>query len=177
VQIDWNSAATWAQAISSTVVLFMIYFQIRQVNTQIVQTETQEKFRRSWEFVKLYRDELREDEVHLIPFKEDFQPMSAERDDEAFREHMQHFYGPRYHLFVLLNQLVEHQEVDERILFGYLEDDFNRFVELGIRNYGLETFKTESGVKLKLLLTLWGSQIKSNRLLYGSTQYAKPQSP
>jgi hypothetical protein len=176
VQIDWNAAATWAQAISSTVVLFMIYFQIRQVNTQIVQTDTQEKFRRSWEFVKLYRDELRVDEVQLLPFKEGFSPMAADRGDEAFREHMQHFYAPRYHLFVLLNQLVEHQEVDERILFGYLEDDFNRFVELGIKNYGLETFKTESGAKLKLLLTLWGSQIKSNRLLYGSAQYAKPQS-
>jgi hypothetical protein len=178
VQIDWDSAAAWAQAITSTIVLFMIYFQIRQVNTQIIQNDEQERFRRSWEFVKLYRDELREDEVLLNPWREGFCPLDCERAADAFKEHMRHFYWPRYHLFVLLNKLVEHQEVDERILFGYLEEDFNKFIELGVRNYGIETFKTECGIRLKLLLTLWGSQIKSNRLLYGTTaEYAKQQSP
>lgn len=170
MRIDWNLVATWAQAISSTVVLFMIYFQIRQVNTQIVQSDEQEKFRRSWEFVKLYRDELREDEIHLLPHKEGFEPLLSPKDGDAFAEYIQHFYWPRYHLFVLLNQLVEHQQVDERLLFGYLEDDFNRFVELGITQYGLEAFKSDCGPKLRLLLALWGSQIRSKKLLYGTTQ-------
>lgn len=177
MHIDWNLTATWAQAISSTVVLFMIYFQIRQVNDQINQSEVQEKFRRSWEFVKLYRDELRESEIHLQPYKEGFNPLITEPGTTGFAQFIEHFYFPRYHLFVLLNQLVEHQEVDERLLFGYLEEDFNRFVELGIRQWGLERFKSEYGPKLRLLLTLWGSQIKSTRMLYGTPEYAQQQSP
>lgn len=174
MQLDWNLVAVWAQAISSTVVLFMIYFQIRQVNTQIVQVDEQERFRRSWEFVRLYRDELRSDEMQLSSYKLDFLPLCCEPDTEPFHKHMLYFYAPRYPLFTLLNQLVEHQQVDERILYGYLEDDFNKFVELGIRKYGLEKFRVQYGTKLKLLLTLWGSQIKSTRLLYGApTEYVE----
>lgn len=169
MHIDWNLIATWAQAVSSTVVLFMIYFQIRQVNTQIIQSEDQEKFRRSWEFVKLYRDELRQDEVLLVKHKEGFNPLICEPGTEAFELHMRHFYYPRYHLFGLLNQLVEHQQVDERILFGYLSDDFNKFVELGIRQFGLDEFRAQYAAKMKLLFALWGTQIKSTRMLYGST--------
>lgn len=166
-QMDWNVAApAWAQAIANTVVLFMIYLQIRQTNVQLIQSDEQEKFRRSWEFVKLYRDELREDEVRLVPFRESFNPLTSQVTDEAFAAFIKHYFNPRFNLFLLLNQLVQHQEVDERILFGYLEDDFNRFVELGIRQYGAEEFKRTIGARMKILLAHWGSQIKSGKLLY-----------
>lgn len=176
MHIDWNLTASWAQSISSTIVLFMIFSQIRQVNTQIIQSDNQEKFRRSWEFVKLYRDELRNDESKLNEYKDGFVPLTCDPGTEAFKRHVQHFYLPRLHLFVLLNQLVEYQEVDERLLFGYLEEDFNKFVELGIRQNGLEAFKLEHGQRLRLLLTLWGTQIKSTRMLYGMAEYAQQQS-
>ena len=167
-QIDWELLAVWAQAVSSTVVLFMIWYQMKQVNTQMIQSDEQEKFRRSWEFVRLYREEVKQDDYSLFELKETFNPLINEPECDQFCKFMTHFYYPRYHLFMLLNQLVQNQEVDERILFGYLEDDFNRFIEMGVRKYGLDDFRSKFGVKIKLLLTLWGSQITSTKLLYGT---------
>jgi hypothetical protein len=166
--IDWNLVAVWAQSISSTVVLFMIYFQIKQVNTQILQNDVQERFRRSWEFIKTYLDELRIDHAKLEQYRDEFDCGEAVVDSQQFQAWIQHFYRPRVHLFYLLNKLIEHQEADERLLFGYLEDDFNTFVTLGVRFYGLETFKKKVGVRIKILLSLWGSQIPAAKLLYSS---------
>jgi len=45
---DLGSAADWAQAVSSTVVLFFIYQQMKQTNTQMIQNDDQERYRRSW---------------------------------------------------------------------------------------------------------------------------------
>jgi hypothetical protein len=176
LHIDWTLVATWAQAISSTIVLFMIYMQIKQANTQILQSDQHERFSRSWEFVKLYREELKPDDALLMHAKESFSALASDLDAGVFEQFVCHFFLPRYHLFVLLNQLVQHQEVDEKILFGYLEDDFNRFVEIGVTKYGASGFITGYGAKLRLLLTLWGTQIKSNRLLLGTPEYAKQPS-
>lgn len=168
--IDWNLVAVWAQSISSTVVLFMIYFQIKQVNTQIIQNDVQERFRRSWEFIKTYLDEVRRDTLHLEEFKERFDAWDTATDTEQFRAWMKHFYRPRIHLFYLLNKLVEHQEADERLLFGYLEDDFNTFVTLGVRQFGLEEFKRTTGGRIRILLSSWGSQISASKLLYSGQE-------
>lgn len=176
MHIDWTLIATWAQAISSTIVLFMIYKQIKQANTQILQSDEHEKFSRSWEFVKLYRDELKPGDSMLLHVKEGFNPLEADKESEQFELFVCHFFLPRYHLFILLNQLVQLQEVDEKILFGYLEDDFNRFVEIGVTKYGAGPFILSYGAKLKLLLALWGAQIKSSRLLVGMPDYAKQES-
>jgi len=174
-QIDWNLVAVWAQAISSTVVLFMIYMQIRQVNDQIIQNDQHERFRRSWEFVKLYREELKSDDSKLVSIEDEFNPLVDTPDCEAFREFWNHFFIPRLNLYILLNQLVANQEVDEKILYGYLEADFNKFVEIGIRKYGLDEFKAKFGVKIKLLIQLWGSLIPSSRMLYAPTgSHPKP---
>lgn len=166
--IDWNLAAVWSQAISSTVVLFMIYFQIRQVNTQIIQNDEQERFRRSWEFIKVYLDELRENSPILKACQCAKAVSAAEMDKETFETYQRYFYEPRLHLFVLLNKLVEHQEVDERLLFGYLDEDFNRFVELGVRLSGADEFKRESGSRIQILLNLWGTGIRAGKLLYSA---------
>ncbi len=168
--IDWNLVAVWAQSISSTIVLFMIFFQIKQVNTQIIQNDIQERFRRSWEFIKTYLDEVRMDAVHLEEYKEKFDIYTAAPDNEQFLAWIKHFYRPRVHLFYLLNKLVEHKEADERLLFGYLEDDFNTFVTLGIRKFGLEEFKKTTGARIKILLSLWGSQITASKLLYSGPE-------
>ncbi len=164
--IDWNLLAVWAQSVSSTVVLFMIYFQIKQVNTQILQNEVQERFRRSWEFIKTYLDEVRSDAASLEQYRENFDSCNMCTESEQFRAWVKHFYRPRVHLFSLLNKLIEHQEADERLLFGYLEDDFNTFVIIGLRLYGLDEFKKTIGVRIKILLSLWGSQIPAAKLLY-----------
>ncbi|HEY9778408.1 MAG TPA: hypothetical protein V6C81_31895 [Planktothrix sp.] len=175
MNVEWGSVADWAQAISSTVVLVLIFFQMRQVNRQMTQSEELERYRRSWEFVTFCREELREDErlvAHLTDSYEEY--LRAVGTDE-FRELIDHFYKPRLHVFMLLNQLVQHQEVDERVLYGYLEDDFIRFVELGIANLGQPTFTKEIGPKLDLLLTLWGSQSRIRTLLFpAKTQQATP---
>jgi hypothetical protein len=162
---NWGSVADWAQAISSTVVLLLIYLQMRQVNSQMLQNEAQERFRRSWEFVRLYRDELREYEHILenLPTRIDkFAPDPNASELELLNTN---FLQPRIHLFILLNNLVQHQEVDERVLFGYLEDEFNQFVQVGIKRSGLKQFKKEVGTKMNLLMTLWGTQIKCKELL------------
>jgi hypothetical protein len=166
VQIDWGLAASWAQAISNTVVLFLIYLQMRQVNSQMVQNDDQERYRRSWEFVKLYREELRQSEHDLVPLKDQFQVNATDPSSDLFKTLFEEFFKPRMHLFVLLNQLVHHQEVDERVLFGYLESDFNLFVELGIIRHGAAEFRKLIGSRIDILITLWGSQIKSSQLLY-----------
>jgi hypothetical protein len=54
------------------------------------------------------------------------------------------------------------------MLFGYLEEEFNKFVEIGIKHYGLVEFKKEVGSKINLLITLWGSQIKSSTILFAA---------
>jgi hypothetical protein len=169
--VVFGSVADWAQAISSTVVLVLIYKQMKLTNTQIVQNDDQERFRRSWEFVKLYREELREFERRLESYGDpfSFNPLSADPQSEDFRLFVTNFFRPRIHLFILLNQMVQRQEVDERVLFGYLEDEFNKFVEIGIRSASLQEFKKGIGVKISLLLSLWGTHIKASNLLYSST--------
>jgi hypothetical protein len=63
-----------------------------------------------------------------------------------------------------LNQLVHHQEVDERVLYGYLEEDFNRFVELGTASLGQQSFTRDVGPKVDLLLTLWRTHSRNKNL-------------
>lgn len=166
---NFGSFADWAQAISSTVVLILIYHQLKQTNAQMIQNDDQERFRRSWEFVKLYREELREFEKRLESFGDSFNVLNADTQSQDFQFFVLNYFRPRVHLFVLLNQMVQRQEVDERVLFGYLEQEFNTFVEIGITNSGLQEFKKETGVKINLLLTLWGSHIQAGNLLYSST--------
>jgi hypothetical protein len=165
--IDWNLVAVWVQTVANTVVLFMIYLQMKQVQQQMTQSDSQERFSRSWEFVKLYRDELREFEQRIEVYRDEFDPLTAEPNSEAYSAYIAHFYKPRWHLFLLLNHLIRHQEVDERILFDYLGEEFNRFVEIGMRHYG-HTFKTDMCSKMDILVTSWGAQIKSSRLLYST---------
>jgi hypothetical protein len=171
--VDWAIAASWAQAIANTVVLFLIYLQMKQVNQQMIQNDEQEKWHRSWEFVRFYREELRECDRQLEPYRASgFDATKEPIDSEIYAQFITHFYKPRIHLFVLLNQMVQHQEVDERMLFGYLADEFNSFVEMGITISSLPEFRKSFGSKMDILLTLWGSLIKSKHLLYAT---ATPQ--
>jgi len=163
--VSWGSVADWAQAISSTVVLVLIYLQMRQVNSQMLQNEAQERFRRSWEFVRLYRDELREFEHRLESLPHPIDTILENPSPSQLELLSANFLQPRLHLFILLNNLVQHQEVDERVLFGYLEDEFNQFVQIGIKRSNLQQFKKEIAAKMNLLMTLWGTQIKCNELL------------
>ena len=118
----------WIQAATNTVVLIFIYWQLGQVREQMVQSDEQSRFSRSWEFLQFYEAQVRE----------------ADK-----------FYEPRISVFRLLNQLMSLQQVDERILFGYLEQDFNRFVQIGIEQCGRENFNREVKSQIQLLLTSW----------------------
>src|ERR1700676_2234384 len=102
LHVDWSLTASWAQAISNTVVLFLIYLQMRQVNSQMVQNDDQERYRRSWEFVKLYREELRESEHNLGPLREKFDVGATDQSSDVFTTLFEEFFKPRVHLFVLL---------------------------------------------------------------------------
>jgi len=164
----WGTVADWAQAVSSTVVLFLILLQMKQVNKQMVQNEDSDRFTRSWEFVKFYREQLKDIDRQVAPRFGAFDPLTAGKDSDDFRLFVASFYKPRIDLFVLLNQLIQHQQVDERLLYGYLECDFNKFIEIGVLYEGAQEFKAHIGAKINLLLTLWGSHIKSSNLLYGA---------
>jgi hypothetical protein len=171
--MDWAVAASWAQAIANTVVLFMIYLQMKQVNQQMAQNDQQERWHHSWEFIKFYREEVRESDRRLEGYlPSDFDPTTEPIDSEAFKTFVNYFYQPRIHLFVLLNQLIHYQEVDERMLFGYLAEEFNTFVEIGVASSSLADFRKVFGTRMDILLTLWGSLIKSKHLLYGAPQPA-----
>jgi hypothetical protein len=170
VKVDWAILAAWAQAIANTIVLVLIYLQMKQVNQQMIQNDDQERWRRSWEFVKFYREELRDCDVRLREYKgTGFNSLVEPSESPLYKVFIEHFFEPRVQLFILLNQLVQHQEVDERMLFGYLSDEFNQFVELGVINLTLPEFRKQFGTKINLLLTLWGTHIKSSHLLYSST--------
>jgi hypothetical protein len=173
--IDWNLVAVWVQTVANTVVLFMIYLQMKQVQQQMSQSDEHERFGRSWEFVKLYRDELRDLEERLENYRDSFDPLKSDPKSEAYATYLTYYYKPRWHLFLLLNHLIRHQEVDERILFDYLGEEFNRFVELGLTAYG-QQFKSDMFSQMNILVTSWGAQIKSNRLLY-STDFSAVELP
>ncbi|HEY9716227.1 MAG TPA: hypothetical protein V6C69_02060 [Trichormus sp.] len=168
MNISWGSVADWAQAISSTVVLVFIYMQMRQVNNQMLQNDEYEKYRRSWEFVTFCRNELRDNEQKVCVLWDSYEEVKKDPSSSDFELLICHYFNPRFHIFVLLNQLIQHQEVDERVLYGYLEEDFNRFVELGIIRMGHQGFTREVGPKIDLLLTLWGSNAKLKPLLFAT---------
>jgi hypothetical protein len=168
MNIAWGSVADWAQAISSTVVLIFIYMQMRQVNKQMLQNDEYEKYRRSWEFVTFCRNELRDNEQKVCELWDRYEEVKKDPTSSDFELMICHYFKPRYHIFVLLNQLVQHQEVDERVLYGYLDEDFNRFVELGILHMGQQPFTREVGPKIDLLLTLWGSNARLKPLLFAT---------
>src|SRR6516164_8934241 len=102
LQIDWALTASWAQAISNTVVLFLIYLQMRQVNVQMIQNDDLERFRRSWEFVKLYREELRDTRHDFEDVIARFDPNKTEPGAEICSTLDHEFFKPRVHLFILL---------------------------------------------------------------------------
>jgi len=157
---------SWIQAASHLIVLFFIYWQLRQVRDQMSQNEEHSKFQRSWEFIRFYSEELREENRCLTDLTESFpEVMQVEVGTDLFQSYMRHFYLPRISLFKLLDQLVSLQQLDERVLFEYMEGDFNHFVQLGVRSKGAEGFKKSAG--MKLLLSSWGSQIDARELLYG----------
>lgn len=167
-----QTLAVWLQALSSTIVLFLIYWQLRQVKEQMSQMEEHTKFQRSWEFLQFYQDAVQENELLLRVYQETFDPMTADVQSEAFEAYRRNFFEPRVPVFRLLNQLISFQQVDERMLFGYLEEDFNRFLLIGLRQYGPEAFKKQVGAHISLLLTAWGAQVQARALLYGAAPMA-----
>jgi hypothetical protein len=167
--IEPGSLADWAEALTNTVVLVFIYKQLRLMNVQMVQNDDQERFRRSWEFIKLYRDELSPTDGQLPPALLDLEVQDdLVLPDNELGQLVDLFYRPRLRLFSLLSQLLEHQEVEERLLFGYLIDDFNKFVFIGIRSGGAEPFKSDTAPKISMLLNAWGAQMKSRKLLFAN---------
>lgn len=167
--IDWAITASWAQAVANTVVLFLIYLQMKQVNLQMTQNDEQERWRRSWEFIKFYREELREYDKRLERYAEQGIDAAGEAvESDCYKCYLRNYYEPRIPLFILLNQLIQHQEVDERMLFGYLSDEFNRFIELGVSSSNTTEFRKTFGSRMDILITLWGTLIKSKHLLYTS---------
>ncbi|HNN63926.1 MAG TPA: hypothetical protein PKH78_12830, partial [Candidatus Obscuribacter sp.] len=93
-------------------------------------------------------------------------PVDYEPSGEDFQKLLELFYRPRVRLFTLLNLLMEHQEVEERLLFNYLIDEFNNFLAIGVKADGSAAFMQGTGARLSILLTAWGSQVKARKLLF-----------
>lgn len=166
MNLQLGSLADWAQAIASTVVLVFIYRQIKQQNLQMRQNDDHEQYRRSWEFVKFCREELRETEREIQPLLCEYDAIKNRPDSPEFKELVTYLFRPRVHIFALLNQLVKRQEVDERVLYGYLEDEFTHFCEIGVLSLGHEEFTRHVVPKISLLITLWGANNRLNSLLF-----------
>ncbi|MBK8221395.1 MAG: hypothetical protein IPK73_10280 [Candidatus Obscuribacter sp.] len=166
MSIEPGSAADWAAALTNTVVLLFIYRQLKLMNVQMIQNDEQERFRRSLEFIKLYKEQLEQTDS-LLPcelLNGDF--LEKEPSGEDFPKLLELFYRPRVRLFTLLNLLMEHQEVEERLLFNYLIDEFNNFLAIGVKADGSAAFMQGTGARLSILLTAWGSQVKARKLLF-----------
>lgn len=166
MSVEIGSLADWASALSNTIVLVFIYKQLRLMNVQMVQNDEQERFRRSWEFIKLYRDQLIALDDQVPKKLLDSEMAEAEFTPEELALLLEYYYRPRLRLFSLLSQLLQHQEVEERLLFGYLIDEFNNFVSLGVKSQGAPEFMANTGPRITMLLTAWGAQLKSRRLLW-----------
>jgi hypothetical protein len=167
MQISYGSVADWAQTISSTVVLVLIYKQMRLTSIQLRQAEDYERSRMSWDFIKFCHEELA-DEREISHHLERYEEIIKTPESKEFKDLIDHYYRPRVHVFALLNQLLHHQDVEERMLFGYLEEDFNRFIELGILKLGHKAFTQQLGPRLDLVITLWGSKARVKDLLFGN---------
>jgi len=116
---------------------------------------------------------LRGFEQRLEKLDCDFNPQTFEADSVEFCTYVQNYFRPRMHLYVLLNQMVMRQEGRRaNVVLDTWNTSSIKFVEIGIKHYGLVEFKQEVGSKINLLLTLWGSQIKSSNLLFASTAAA-----
>lgn len=164
--VEIGSLADWASALSNTVVLVFIYKQLRLMNVQMVQNDEQERFRRSWEFIKLYRDQLNPMDDQVPKRLLDCEMAETDFSPEELSLLMEFFYRPRLRLFSLLSQLLQHQEVEERLLFGYLIDEFNNFVSLGVKSQGATEFMAATGPRISMLLTAWGAQLKARKQLW-----------
>lgn len=164
--VEIGSLADWASALSNTVVLVFIYKQLRLMNVQMVQNDEQERFRRSWEYIKLYRDQLNALDEQVPKRLLDCEMAETEFSSEELALVMEFFYRPRLRLFSLLSQLLQHQEVEERLLFGYLIDEFNNFVSLGVKSQGATEFMATTGPRISMLLTAWGAQLKARKQLW-----------
>jgi hypothetical protein len=158
----------WLQAICNPIVLFLMLWQLKQVKAQMSQYDEQAKLQRSWEFIKFYQDTVFENDERVRLYQEGFNPHHEEKTTEAYQSHLHYFYEPRINVYTLLNHLISLQQVDEPTLFGYLQSDFNRFMEFGIAHYGTEEFKQKMAPQINLLLTTWATKIDTCNLIYGT---------
>jgi len=166
MQIYYGSVADWAQAIASTVVLVLIYKQMRLTTVQLRQAEDYERKRMSWDFIKFCHEELLQEDQQIHNLIDNYDSVIKTPQSKEFAELVEHYYKPRVHVFTLLNQLIHHQDVEEPVLYGYMEEDFNRFIELGILSLGHKTFTQQLGPKIDLVITLWGSKARVKDLLF-----------
>lgn len=162
-----GSVADWAQALTNTIVLLYIYRQLKLMNIQMIQNDDQERSRRSWEFVQFYHEQVKELDKLLPKQLSGVDLSSQEIEEPDLDVYIEHFYKPRIKLFTLLDQLLKHQEVEEKLLFGYLIEEFNNFVTLGVKVHGAKEFMSEASTKMSLLMTSWGAQVKARQLLIG----------
>lgn len=163
--IDIGSLADWAEALTNTVVLVFIYKQLKLMNIQMIQNDDQERSRRSWEFVKFYQEQVKTTDELLERRFLQGDIFDMELDSEELKRCIELFYQPRLRLFTLLEQLLKQQEVEEKLLYGYLIEEFNNFVTLGIRSAGAQGFMSGAGARMSLLMTAWGTQLKARKLL------------
>lgn len=148
-----QALALWIQSLSNVVVLIFIYRQLGSIRLQMSQSDNQNRAERAWQFMRFYQDEVA-------------------RTDSA-TEDFQQFFRVRIRVFSLLNQLIRFQQVDERLLFGFLSEEFLDFVERSSKEIGRLKFAETVSPRIMFLIATWGGEERIYGPKEGGVEFQK----
>lgn len=145
----------WIQTITNIIVLLFLYRQIRQINVQMSQNEEQSRVNRSWELIRFYQEVHHDHDSDLRELREQWWTEPKTLSRENIKDLHDSLFLPALPIFRLMNQLIRLQQVDERLLFGYLEREFRSFIDLGTEWYGKDVFNTRFRPDIQFLAATW----------------------
>lgn len=169
---EGQSLAIWIQSVSNVLVLFFIYRQLDGFRLQLAQTETQARAERSWQFMNFYQDEM----SRFGAAAYELRPAASEPPGDGpapglhVSEQWHEAFRTRTRVFSLLNQLIRFQQVDERLLYSFLNEEFLEFVNEGTRVLGRLKFADEVSPRILFLVATWGGAER----ISGSAAESKP---
>ena len=152
-----QALALWIQSISNVVVLILIFRQLGSIRLQMSQTESQNRAERAWQFMHFYQEEV-------------------SRNDSS-SESFEQYFQVRVKVFSLLNQLIRFQQVDERLLFGFLNEEFLGFVDRATATMGRLQFAEEVSPRMMFLIATWGGEERIYGPKEGGTTLVESPAP
>ncbi len=146
---EGQSLAAWLQALSNILVLFFIYWQLKGFRDQMSQADEQNRAERAWQFMHFYQQEIGNTSLS-----------GGTPATDLSEELWAQYFQVRLRAFSLLNQLIRLQQVDERMLYGFLSDEFLAFTENTVKRIGQLRFMSEVSPRLMFLIATWGGEEK-----------------